>query len=126
MPKGRSRKRKEKGHQSQPAGEWVISVNTSLFSEGGHTHTCIYSVHTICGTSDPPPLHTHTHTHTHTRTPTYTDTGSLDDDSESVCSSLDGSVMSEDGVGVGGVEEETEEDAEFQLAEHIDRLGEKR
>ncbi|XP_064395598.1 interferon-related developmental regulator 2-like [Halichondria panicea] len=72
MPKGRSRKRKEKGHQSQPA-----------------------------------------------------DTGSLDDDSESVCSSLDGSVMSEDGVGVGGVEEETEEDAEFQLAEHIDRLGEK-
>ncbi len=34
--------------------------------------------------------------------------------------------MSEDGVGVGGVEEETEEDAEFQLAEHIDRLGEKR
>ncbi len=49
----------------------------------------------------------------------------MDDENESVCSSLDGSVMSEDGA--AGVEEETElEDLEFQLAEHIDRLGEKR
>ena len=41
-----------------------------------------------------------------------------------MCSSLDGSVMSEDGVGVET--EETDDDFEFQLAEHIDRLGEKR
>ncbi len=81
-----------------------------------HTHTHALTHHT----------HTHTHTPSHTHTHAHTDTGSQDDDSESVCSSLDGSVMSEDGVGVAGVEEDTEEDTEFQLAEHIDRLGEKR
>ena len=54
----------------------------------------------------------------------FKDAASLDDDSESVCSSLDGSVLSEDGGGVG--EEETEEDVEFQLGEHIDQLGDKK
>ena len=55
------------------------------------------------------------------------DAASLDDDSESVCSSLEGSVLSEDGGGVGGGlgEEETEEDLEFQLGENIDQLGDK-
>ncbi len=126
MPKGRSRKRKEKGHQSQPTGEWLVQsvlmerkialILTRMTPHHTHTHTHPGLTHTP---------HTHTHTpasHTHA----HTDTGSQDDDSESVCSSLDGSVMSEDGVGVAGVEEDTEEDTEFQLAEHIDRLGEKR
>lgn len=51
------------------------------------------------------------------------DSTSPDEDSESVCSSLDGcSVVSEDGL----LEEEVEEDLEFRLAELIDQLGEKR
>lgn len=50
-----------------------------------------------------------------------------DDDSESVCSSLDGaSVVSEDGGATGITEEETEEDLEFRLAELVDQLTEKK
>lgn len=54
---------------------------------------------------------------------------SPDEDSESVCSSLDGSVLSEDGEGVmvgGGEGGEPEEDLQIQLAEHLDQLGDKR
>ena len=40
-------------------------------------------------------------------------------------SSLDGSQYSEEG-GLGGGEEEAEEDLQFQLSERIDRLGDKR
>ena len=53
---------------------------------------------------------------------------SPDEDSESVCSSLDGSVCSEDGglgLGVGG-DEEVEEGIQFQLSERIDQLGDKK
>lgn len=55
-----------------------------------------------------------------------TDALSLDEeDSESVCSSQDGSVLSEEG---GGAEtgSNTEEDLQFVLSEHIDNLGDKR
>ncbi len=72
----------------------------------------------------------------------FLETASPDEDSESVCSSLDGSVYSEDGGG-GGVTvvgggggamgvvldeggEEEEQDVMFQLSEHIDQLGDKR
>ena len=82
-----------------------------------------------------PPPHTHTytpslhtpHTPTHTFSP-YTEPVSPDEDSESVCSSLDGSVCSEDGglgLGVGG-DEEVEEGIQFQLSERIDQLGDKK
>jgi len=50
---------------------------------------------------------------------------SPDEDSESVSSSLDGSVYSEEG-GLGMGEEESEEDLQFQLSERIDQLGDKR
>ena len=43
-----------------------------------------------------------------------------------MCSSMDGSVMSEDGVGVAQGEEDMEDDLEFLLAEQIDKLGEKK
>lgn len=44
-----------------------------------------------------------------------------------MCSSHDGSVMSEDGGGVMvGGEEEIEEDLEFKLGELIDNLSDKR
>jgi hypothetical protein len=48
-------------------------------------------------------------------------------DSESVCSSLDGSVLSEDGGGGGKAEEPatTEEDVQFVLSEHVDNLSDK-
>lgn len=51
-----------------------------------------------------------------------------DEDSESVCSSQDGSVLSDDGVpGVvlGGAEEVEEGDVQSQLAEQVDLLGDK-
>ena len=58
-----------------------------------------------------------------------TDSLSPDDeaDSESVCSSQDGSVLSEDGAG-GRAEEvaATEEDVQFLLSEHVDNLSDKR
>ena len=61
---------------------------------------------------------------------TPTEPVSPDEDSESVCSSLDGgSIYSEDGGPlVGGGEDvgESEEDVQFQLLEHIDQLGDKR
>ena len=50
-------------------------------------------------------------------------------DSESVCSSQDGSILSEDGIGGGGKGEETvttEEDIQFVLSEHVDNLSDKR
>ena len=78
----------------------------------------------------PPPSHAHLHpfpTPPHTLSP-YTEPVSPDEDSESVCSSLDGSVCSEDGglgPGVGG-EEEVEEGIQFQLSERIDQLGDKK
>ena len=89
-----------------------------------------------------PYTHTHTHNpvsthtpHTPTLSPTHlhtfspcTESVSPDEDSESVCSSLDGSVCSEDGglgLGVGG-EEEVEEGIQFQLSERIDQLGDKK
>ena len=50
---------------------------------------------------------------------------SPDEDSESVSSSLDGSVYSEEG-GLGMVEEKSKEDLQFQLSERIDQLGDKR
>lgn len=59
---------------------------------------------------------------------THTDStlsASPDEDSESVSSSLDGSVYSEEG-GLGMGEEESEEDLQFQLSERIDQLGDKR
>ena len=52
-----------------------------------------------------------------------------DEDSESVCSSQDGSVLSDDGVpGVvlGGAEEVEEGDVQSQLAEQVDLLGDKK
>ena len=51
---------------------------------------------------------------------------SPDEDSESVCSSHDGSVMSEDGSVMVGGEEEVEEDLEFKLGELIDLLSDKK
>ena len=62
------------------------------------------------------------------------DTASPDEgDSESVCSSLDGSVLSEDwgggGSGSGKGEEvgtEVEEDLQFVLSEQVDQLSDKR
>lgn len=53
---------------------------------------------------------------------------SPDEDSESVTSSQDGcSVMSEDGgLSIPPNEEDTEEDLEFQLAELIDQLADKK
>lgn len=62
----------------------------------------------------------------------HADSASPDEgDSESVCSSQDGSVMSEEGMGAGPVgggakEEGSEEDLQFLLSEHIDQLGDKR
>ena len=61
--------------------------------------------------------------------PALADSVSPDEgDSESVCSSLDGSVLSEDGMGGGGRGEEaaTEEDLQFVLSEHVDQLSDKR
>ena len=59
----------------------------------------------------------------------FSDSASPDEDSESVCSSLDGvSVMSEEN-GIGGVvggEEEEVEDLELRLAEFIDQLSDKK
>lgn len=44
-----------------------------------------------------------------------------------MCSSQDGSVLSEDGVGGGkGEETATEEDLQFVLSEHVDNLSDKR
>lgn len=56
------------------------------------------------------------------------DSTSPDEDSESVCSSLEGgSVVSEEGLGVGGGgEEEVEEDLELRLAEYVDQLADKK
>lgn len=56
------------------------------------------------------------------------DSTSPDEDSESVCSSLEGgSVVSEEGLGVGGGgEEEVEEDIELRLAEYVDQLADKK
>ena len=62
------------------------------------------------------------------------ETVSPDEDSGSVCSSLDGSVCSEDGGGSGVVVmgggmdegEMEEQDIQFRLSEHIDQLGDKR
>ena len=49
-------------------------------------------------------------------------------DSESVCSSQDGSVLSEDGAAGKGEDTATtvEEDIQFVLAEHVDNLTDKR
>ena len=63
--------------------------------------------------------------------PTRTTTDALspdEDDSESVCSSLDGSVLSEDGLGGGKGEEPAtvEEDVQIILSEHVDNLSDKR
>ena len=65
--------------------------------------------------------------------PSALDSASPDEgDSESVCSSQDGSVMSEEGACAvagppgGEVREETEEDLQFVLSERIDQLGDKR
>ena len=62
------------------------------------------------------------------------DSVSPDEDSESVCSSLDGcSVVSEDGGmsvapsgGAAAEEDTSEEDLEFQLAQLIDQLSDKK
>lgn len=56
------------------------------------------------------------------------DSVSPDEDSESVCSSLDGcSVVSEDAaLSIPPSEEDTEEDLEFRLAELIDQLADKK
>lgn len=81
------------------------------------------SPHT-CTPTPLPPSHTLS---PYTLSP-YTEPVSPDEDSESVCSSLDGSVCSEDGglgLGVGG-EEEVEEGIQFQLSERIDQLGDKK
>ena len=52
------------------------------------------------------------------------DSASPDEDSESVCSSLDGqSVVSEEGVGEEG---KAEDDVEFYMAGLIDQLGDKK
>ena len=58
----------------------------------------------------------------------FSDSASPDEDSESVCSSVDGcSIMSEDGgLVTGGGEEYTEEDLEFHLSELIDQLADKK
>lgn len=74
------------------------------------------------------PTHPHSLLHTSTHFLPCTESVSPDEDSESVCSSLDGSVCSEDGglgLGVGG-EEEVEEGIQFQLSERIDQLGDKK
>ena len=48
-------------------------------------------------------------------------------DSACVCSSQDGSVLSEDGAGWRGEEPvSTEEDLQFVLSEHVDHLSDKR
>lgn len=53
----------------------------------------------------------------------FIDSASPDEDSESVCSSLDGSTYSEE----GGVEDgDVEEEVQFQLLERIDQLGDKK
>ena len=87
-----------------------------------------------CFSFNMPPPHTHLHPfpthppHFHPHPLPYTEPVSPDEDSESVCSSLDGSVCSEDGglgLGVGG-EEEVEEGIQFQLSERIDQLGDKK
>lgn len=53
---------------------------------------------------------------------------SPDEDSESVCSSLDGcSVVSEEaGTSMAPTEEDTEEDFEFRIAELVDQLADKK
>ena len=57
------------------------------------------------------------------------DSTSPDEDSESVCSSLEGgSVVSEEGGGavLGVGEEEVEEEMELRLAEYVDQLADKK
>lgn len=61
----------------------------------------------------------------------FSESASPDEDSESVCSSLDGcSVVSEEGGGslatATVMEEETDEDLDFHLAELIDQLTDKK